>query len=79
MMGAFLKHMGVALPGNTAGAAERYGDRKQIAAWALPNVELVTSLGLMVGDEHGNFCPRDTATRAQCATVACAVSALLDA
>ena len=43
----------------------------------LPNVELVTSLGLMVGDKRGNFCPRDTANRAQCATVACAVGRLL--
>ena len=77
MMGAFLKHMGAALPEHPAGAADRYGDRKSIADWALPNVELVTSLGLMVGDKRGNFCPRDTANRAQCATVACAVGRLL--
>ena len=77
MMGAFLKHMGAELPENTSGAAVRYGDRNRISGWAMPNVELVTSLGLMVGDEEGNFCPRDTATRAQCATVACAIAELL--
>ena len=78
MMGAFLKHMGVEPPENASGAASRYSDRDRISGWALPNVEMVTGLGLMIGNPDGNFCPRATATRAQCATVACAIAELLE-
>lgn len=69
MMISYLRYMGADLPESAAGAADAYKDRSRISNWAVPYVEIVTKIGLMLGDETGKFCPRDTATRAEGATV----------
>lgn len=45
-----------------------YKDKDKIAKWALPNVEKANELGLMIGDNEGNFNPKDEVTREQLAT-----------
>lgn len=69
MMINYLRYAGADLPENAAGAANIYKDRSRISKWAIPNVEIVTKIGLMLGNDKGNFCPQDTATRAEGATV----------
>jgi hypothetical protein len=44
-----------------------YNDKDKIAKWALPSVEEAKKLGLMVGDDKGNFNPKENVTREQLA------------
>lgn len=78
MLVRYLDYQGADLPDEAPGAADGYGDRKQISGWALKNVEIITSIGLMQGNEKGNFCPRGTATRAEGATVLCRMYDMLN-
>lgn len=46
-----------------------YGDGNKIASWAQDAVAYCTKVGLMKGNDKGDFCPKDTATRAEFATI----------
>lgn len=46
-------------------SALQYKDKEQISDWAFDSVKEVTSLGLMQGDENGNFNPKDNITKEQ--------------
>lgn len=48
---------------------EMYNDEDKIAKWAFENVKKAKELGLMIGDNDGNFNPKDVVTREQLATV----------
>lgn len=56
---------------DTAETTLSYTDCDRISDWAEDAVKHVTALGLFSGDEKGNFNPRDTATRAEAASVVC--------
>ena len=43
----------------------QYKDKEQISDWAVESIENVTFLGLMQGDENGNFNPKDNITKEQ--------------
>lgn len=47
-----------------------FKDKNQIGAWAFPYVEKCVELGIMQGDDNGNFRPKDLITREEMATVA---------
>lgn len=46
-----------------------FTDTNDISVWALPGVKLAVSSGFIQGMEDGSFKPRETATRAQAATI----------
>ncbi len=46
-----------------------YADKYKISAFAAEGIGLCAELGLMQGDENGNFRPQDGITRAEAATV----------
>jgi hypothetical protein len=48
---------------STASSVLQYKDKAQISDWALGSVTNVTSLGLMQGDENGNFNPKGNITK----------------
>lgn len=43
----------------------QYKDKEQISDWAIESVGIVTSLGLMQGDENDRFSPKDNITKEQ--------------
>lgn len=49
--------------------ARLYNDGGQIASWAQEAVAYCSKVGLMKGNDKGEFCPKDTATRAEFATI----------
>lgn len=49
--------------------ARLYNDGGQIASWAQEAVAYCSKVGLMKGNDKGDFCPKDTATRAEFATI----------
>lgn len=53
-----------------------FGDKEEISDWAKNAVAIVNKLGIIEGMENGNFCPKQTATRAQTAVI---ISRLLTA
>lgn len=53
-------------------AKDLFKDYGKIASWALPSVEAMVSAGLIQGDGT-NMNPKDTATRAEVATILCRV------
>lgn len=55
--------------------AMAYNDQHKISDWAKKSVARVTELGLMVGDENGNFNPEKNITRQEVAAV---ISRLVD-
>lgn len=59
---------GVPIEGS-AGAADRFSDREEIAPWAVEAVERMTAAGLFTGDDKGCFRPGESSTRGQAATV----------
>ncbi|MBO4725150.1 MAG: S-layer homology domain-containing protein, partial [Firmicutes bacterium] len=46
-----------------------FHDGEAIASWAADAVAYCTKVGLMKGNDKGEFCPKDTATRAEFATI----------
>lgn len=46
-----------------------FKDQKKISSWAKESVDTLTSQGILVGDQKGNFNPKQTLTRAQVAQV----------
>ena len=46
-----------------------FGDETQIAEYARESVELLVALGLVSGDENGDFCPKDNTSRAEAAKI----------
>ena len=55
-----------------------FSDIHRVSDWALDGLDLMRRTGLIVGDENGNFCPRDTATRAEAATIFVRLHTLLN-
>jgi len=47
-----------------------YNDAKDISPWAVPYVEKALELGIMVGDDKGNFNPKAPVTREEIAKIA---------
>ncbi len=60
----------LALTASTAWAASSFPDVDEDADYA-PAVEYLDELGIMSGDQHGNFNPDNTVTRAEMAAIAC--------
>lgn len=56
-----------------------YEDQKSISLWALPYVQAMTACGMFQGDDHNCFCPLDSSTRAQAATVLMRLQAVEEA
>ena len=50
-------------------SAMEFKDRASIPEWAKEAVQTVSEKGLMIGDEEGNFRPRDPVTRAEMAMI----------
>ena len=48
-----------------------YNDASKISPWALPYVEKAAELGIMIGDDKGNFNPQNPITREQMAKIIC--------
>ncbi|MCL2393005.1 MAG: S-layer homology domain-containing protein, partial [Oscillospiraceae bacterium] len=46
-----------------------FTDQDNISAWAMEGVSAIQAAGLIVGRSDGRFAPRDTATRAEVATI----------
>ena len=46
-----------------------FKDQKKLSSWAKESVDSLTSQGILVGDQKGNFNPKQTLTRAQVAQV----------
>ncbi|MBS4871804.1 MAG: S-layer homology domain-containing protein [Peptoniphilus sp. oral taxon 375] len=46
-----------------------FKDQRKISSWAKESVDTLTSQGILVGDQKGNFNPKQTLTRAQVAQV----------
>lgn len=46
-----------------------FKDQKKLSSWAKESVDTLTSQGILVGDQKGNFNPKQTLTRAQVAQV----------
>lgn len=44
-----------------------FNDAAKVSDWAKPYVEDARAIGLFCGDQNGNFCPQDNATRAETA------------
>ena len=74
----YLTYKGNILP--EAGEDGRiYEDQKSISLWALPYVQAMTACGMFQGDDHNCFCPLDSSTRAQAATVLMRLQAVEEA
>ena len=54
----------------TPAGAEGFQDVDETAVYA-PAAEYLSSIGVMVGDESGNFCPDRSVTRAEMAAIVC--------
>ncbi len=46
-----------------------FADSEEISSWAYADVFAMSGMEMILGHEDGKFCPRNTATRAQAATV----------
>ncbi len=46
-----------------------FGDIDEASDWALDSIELMRITGIIRGDDEGNYRPKDTATRAEAATI----------
>ena len=66
-----------ALLADAAELAADYGDLDKISAWALGAVARMQMIGLMQGDNLGNFNPKKHITRAEAATVFVRLNALV--
>lgn len=53
----------------TYGEETKFADIDDVAEWALESVKALSSAGIIVGDENGNFNPHDYVTRAQAAVM----------
>jgi hypothetical protein len=49
--------------------AEGYGDMEDASSWAVESILTMQELGLLIGDNNGNFNPKSQATRAEGATI----------
>ncbi len=54
-----------------------YADAEEIAPWAESAVKRASELGLMMGDDKGNFLPKESSARSQAAAVLMRLSDLL--
>lgn len=63
----FAQQAGVPLPAVNPAAA--FTDAADMHDWAVEAVDIAQRAGLIYGREQGNFAPRDTATRAEVATI----------
>jgi len=51
------------------GAPRTFADQDNISYWAVDGVRAIQEAGIIVGHPSGSFAPRDTATRAEVATI----------
>ena len=56
-----------------------YGDASEIAEFAVESVDICAALGIMKGDDNGNFRPKDGITRAEAASVIARLDRLIEA
>ena len=63
----FAQQAGVPLP--SVNPAVAFTDAADMHDWAVDAVDIAQRAGLIYGREQGNFAPRDTATRAEVATI----------
>ncbi len=77
MTGRYLDYIWVELP-DAANAIDAFTDAKKIAKWSRDAVDKMRRIGLVEGDEAGNFNPEKTATRAEIATMTVRLGAALD-
>ncbi len=68
MMARYIKNMKVNIPSSGVEFAE-YEDAKSISDYAVENVKLMRTLGLMQGKNENNFDSKGLATRAEIATI----------
>ena len=68
MIVRYVKNCSITIP-NSATPAAPFKDAAQVSGWAEDGVEYMRLTGLLIGDNHGNFNPKNTATRAEAATV----------
>ena len=66
MIARYLNAEGISLDEESA---KPFPDAAHIASYALESVELMSRVGLIRGDERGNFNPLDNITRAEAATI----------
>lgn len=65
MLSRALQWYGCVLPE----AGKAFGDSEEISSWAYADVLAMSQIGMILGYSNGDFGPRNTATRAQAATV----------
>lgn len=63
---ALADYMSMELPGLVQAA---FADAAAVSPWAAEHVQRVADAGLFVGDDAGNFCPRQALTREQAAVL----------
>lgn len=59
-------HITLTASDNTVSA---FKDSEEVSSWAASALELMRTTGIIKGDDAGNFRPKDTATRAEAATI----------
>ena len=59
------------ITGRKAATAAHFGDMDNISDYALDAVNLMAELGVINGNENGDFKPHNSLTRAECAKVIC--------
>ena len=69
MFYGFLRYLGRIDETDDTGSVSAYGDAERIAFWAKKAVGCMTSTGLLLGNDRGDFLPQDSSTRAQAAAV----------
>lgn len=69
MLTRFLRAQGKDLEGLNTGAVESFADSASIAKFFLQDVDMISSLGIVQGDEHQRMNPKLNASRAEVATM----------
>lgn len=76
ILSRYLDYRSMALPADK-NAVKSFGDIGSVSAWAKDSVNAIGRIGLLQGDEHGNYNPAATATRAEVSVVCMKLSEML--
>lgn len=68
MIARYVKSAEIALP-DDENAVNRFSDTAAVSGYAVDGLELMRVSGIIKGDNKGNFNPKNTATRAEAATI----------
>ena len=68
MTARYLDYIWVELPESDT-AVKAFADKNKIAKWAADCVDEMRAVGIVEGDNAGNFNPKKTATRAEIAAM----------